>query len=153
MSTMPPPPTMPPAAPTPPSRAEILDKVKGPAIALMVIAILGIVLHLVSLPLSLLGVGGMDPSQAAQMEDIGMAWAVPLLSGVGSIIIGLFSIIINALIVFGAWKMKSLQSYGLAMAASIVAMIPCLTLCCLGMPFGIWALVVLLKPEVKSAFA
>ncbi len=50
-------------------------------------------------------------------------------------------------------KMKKLESYGLAMAASIIAMIPCLSPCCLiGLPIGIWALVVLSKPEVKSAF-
>jgi hypothetical protein len=39
------------------------------------------------------------------------------------------------------------------MAASIIAMIPCVSPCCLlGLPIGIWALVVLMKPEVKSAF-
>jgi hypothetical protein len=49
--------------------------------------------------------------------------------------------------------MQSLRSYGFAFAAAILAMIPCLTPCCvLGLPFGIWALVVLNKPEVKSQF-
>jgi hypothetical protein len=49
--------------------------------------------------------------------------------------------------------MKNLQSYGLAMTASIVAMIPCISPCCiLGLPFGIWALVILNRPEVKAAF-
>ena len=37
--------------------------------------------------------------------------------------------------------------------ASILAMIPCLSPCCLiGLPIGIWALVILMKPEVKAAF-
>jgi hypothetical protein len=38
--------------------------------------------------------------------------------------------------------------------ASILAMIPCFTSCCclVGLPIGIYALVVLNKPEVKSAF-
>jgi len=50
-------------------------------------------------------------------------------------------------------KMKKLENYGLAMTASILAMIPCLSPCCLiGLPIGIWAVVVLSKPEVKSAF-
>ena len=58
-----------------------------------------------------------------------------------------------AFILFGALKMKKLESYGLAMAASIIAMIPCFSPCCLlGLPIGIWAVVVLSKPEVKSAF-
>jgi hypothetical protein len=35
----------------------------------------------------------------------------------------------------------------------VVAMVPCLSPCCiLGLPLGIWALIVLMKPEVKSSF-
>ena len=50
-------------------------------------------------------------------------------------------------------KMKKLESYGWAMTASILALAPCISPCCLvGLPIGIWALVVLAKPEVKSAF-
>jgi hypothetical protein len=49
-------------------------------------------------------------------------------------------------------KMKKLERYGLAMTASILAMLPCSLCCVLGLPIGIWALVVLMKPEVKSAF-
>jgi hypothetical protein len=60
---------------------------------------------------------------------------------------------VGAAILFGALKMMRLQSYGWAMAAAILAVIPCLSpCCCLGIPFGIWALVVLSKPEVKAAF-
>jgi hypothetical protein len=50
-------------------------------------------------------------------------------------------------------KMKRLESHGLAVTASILAMLPCTSPCCIiGLPLGIWALVVLSKPEVKSAF-
>jgi len=67
-----------------------------------------------------------------------------------SAVIGL---VVSGVIFFGAMKMKSLENYGLAMAASIIAMIPCFSPCCLlGLPIGIWALVVLTKPDVKSAF-
>jgi hypothetical protein len=59
---------------------------------------------------------------------------------------------LNGFVLFGAIKMLRLQSHGLAMAASIVAMLPCQCCCLLGLPFGIWALVVLNKPEVKSQF-
>jgi hypothetical protein len=39
------------------------------------------------------------------------------------------------------------------MTASILALAPCISPCCLvGLPIGIWALVVLSKPEVKSSF-
>jgi hypothetical protein len=41
----------------------------------------------------------------------------------------------------------------LCIAASIVAMIPCVSpCCCIGLPVGIWALVVLSKGDVKDHF-
>jgi hypothetical protein len=48
--------------------------------------------------------------------------------------------------------MKQLKNYGLAMTGSIIAMLPCSVCCLLGLPFGIWSLVVLNNPEVKEAF-
>jgi hypothetical protein len=56
------------------------------------------------------------------------------------------------IIFVGAGKMKNLESYGYAMTACITALIPC-TLCFLfTLPFGIWGLVVISRPEVKSQF-
>jgi len=46
-----------------------------------------------------------------------------------------------------------LRNYEFAFLAAILAMIPCVTPCCfLGLPFGIWAVIVLRKPGVKDAF-
>jgi hypothetical protein len=74
----------------------------------------------------------------------------------GLMIGGIFSILAitgGVLIILGALKMKKVESYNSAMAASIIAMIPCVSPCCiLGLPFGIWALVILSKPEIKTAF-
>jgi hypothetical protein len=58
----------------------------------------------------------------------------------------------GAFVLFGAIQMFRLRSYGLAMASSIIAMLPCNGCCLLGLPFGIWAVVMLAKPEVKDAF-
>jgi hypothetical protein len=57
--------------------------------------------------------------------------------------------LVATVIMVGAQKMKRLESYGWAMTASILATVGG----GIGMPFGIWALVVLLRPEVKAAFA
>ncbi len=73
----------------------------------------------------------------------------------GGIGLGLavLSIILGAVVIYGAMQMKDLRSYSLSMTSAIVAMIPCLSPCCLlGLPFGIWAIVVISSPEVKSAF-
>jgi hypothetical protein len=62
------------------------------------------------------------------------------------------SVVWGIVVTLGASKMKSLESRGSAMMGSIVAMIPCNPCFLLGLPFGIWALVALNKPEVKDVF-
>jgi hypothetical protein len=39
------------------------------------------------------------------------------------------------------------------MTACILAMIPCSACCLLGIPLGIWGLVVINNPEVRGAFS
>ena len=87
---------------------------------------------------------GLDPTQFMKtFEAMG-----PL-----GIVLALVALLVGVIIILGALKMKNLQSYGLAMAASILAMVPCLSACCpIGLPIGIWALIVLNNPEVKAAF-
>jgi len=62
-------------------------------------------------------------------------------------------VIVAVLVILGANKMRNLQSYGWAMTSAILGTIPCISCCFpLGMAFGIWAIVLLIKPEVKAAF-
>jgi hypothetical protein len=68
----------------------------------------------------------------------------------------ILQIVIAILILIGAIKMKSLRSYEFAYAAAILSVIPCINPCCawiLSLIFGIWAMVVLSKPGVKSQFS
>lgn len=54
----------------------------------------------------------------------------------------------------GGLRMRALRSYGLALTGAVLALLPCCSsCCCVGIPFGIWALIVLLRPEVKAAFS
>jgi hypothetical protein len=66
-----------------------------------------------------------------------------------------FSLLVDAAIIYGALQMQRGQSYGWAVAAALLAIIPCISspCCCLGLPFGIWALVVLMGEEGRRAFA
>ena len=61
---------------------------------------------------------------------------------------------LNLLAIIGGFSMRRLGSYGLSMCGAIVSLIPCAVACCplVGIPVGLWALVVLLRPEVKAAF-
>ena len=74
-------------------------------------------------------------------------------SGTIGLVFNFIAIAVGVVILLGALKMKRLESHGFAMAASILALVPCTSPCCvIGIPVGIWALVVLAKPEVKGAF-
>jgi hypothetical protein len=69
--------------------------------------------------------------------------------------LALFAFLASVLPIAGGLRMLSLKSYGLAVTGAVAAMIPCLSAmaCCgIGEGIGVWALVVLLNPDVKSAF-
>ena len=134
-----------PSIPAPSSAG--VELVNGPAIGLIVVAILGVILQIISLIFNLAGASFLASSQMPRE-----AWA-NMFSGTIGVVSSIIGILVSGLILVGAMKMKKLESYGLAMAVSIIAMIPCFSPCCLiGLPIGIWAVVVLSKPEVKSAF-
>jgi hypothetical protein len=92
--------------------------------------------------------------QPAQAMDTGTIQTVMKGYAGGFVAWGVLGLLVSVVLLIGALKMKSLRSYGMAMTASVLAMIPCTSPCCLlGLPFGIWALVVLMKADVKSAFS
>ncbi len=148
------PPMQPPMSPPPgPNRADMLSKVKGPALAMMIIAGITFVLEILSILANLLGISFFGAGDMSQLEGMeGMEWLAPLMSGTFTIVMGVFTLVGAALIFYGAMKMKDLQGYGLAMTAAILCLIPCFSICCIGIPFGIWALVILLNQDVKNAF-
>jgi hypothetical protein len=153
--------TAPGATPLPPSPApgiptmqplggyaspDAANQVGGPAIGLMIVAIIGFLAQAFSIVWRLF-FSAIAAAQTNQPE-----W-VTFFQGTAGIISAVLGILSSILVLFGALKMKQLQLYGLAMAVSIVAMIPCISPCCLiGLPIGIWSLVILSKPEVKAAF-
>jgi hypothetical protein len=70
--------------------------------------------------------------------------------GVTSSVIGL---LVAGFLIYASLEMRKLSQWGLAVGAGVVAMLPCISPCCLiGLPVGIWSLVVLTKPEIKAAF-
>jgi hypothetical protein len=66
--------------------------------------------------------------------------------------IELLGMLLGGIILLGGIQMKNLGNFGLAMTASIAALLPCHYCCLLGIAFGIWALIVLNQEDVKSAF-
>jgi hypothetical protein len=124
------------------------DQVSGPAVGLLVTGIIGAVFSLVGFISLAVGTSLNHfwieefPEYVEKFYERSFALGSSLLE-----------VLIAAFIVYAALKMKELQQWGFAVAASILAMLPCISPCCvIGLPIGIWALVVLMRPEVKSAF-
>ena len=124
--------------------------VQGPAIGMMVMAILLALLAMAGILMNLLGVGAgaIAPTGGNQFQQLGN-----MMGGVVGIVFNVLGLGISGFIFFASQKLKKLESHGMVMAAAIISMVPCLSPCCIiGLGIGIWVLVVIMKPEVKSAF-
>lgn len=65
----------------------------------------------------------------------------------------LLCLVTSPIILYAGIQMSKFRSYGLAKAGAVLSIIPCTTFCCIaGIPIGIWSIVVLGKPEVKTLF-
>ncbi|MBD3414308.1 MAG: hypothetical protein GF421_07760 [Candidatus Aminicenantes bacterium] len=138
-----------------PSSQDIKNQVSAPAIGLLITGIVGAVSSLGTLISLVIGISFLSiPSIYSELPDdipIDMEHLFQGTFAIGSSFVG---ILVAALIIFASLKMKELEQWGLALMASILAMIPCISPCCIiGLPIGIWCLVVLTKPEIKNAFS
>jgi predicted PurR-regulated permease PerM len=141
-----------PSGPPQGNRASAREAVNIPSILLMAAAAISILYYLFTLVSS---GGGSEAQIAKLMNDPNFPPALKTFaasSNASSKFISVIGLLVQGVVVFGALKMRNLQSYNLAMAATIISIIPCCGCCCIGIPVGIFSLVVLLKPEVKAAF-
>src|SRR6056297_2656398 len=132
------------------------ERLKVPAIGLIVAMGIGIAFALLGLLQNALGVAGVAPGAMppAELDPEGMQQfrGIQMYSGGIGIMFGLISIVVAIVVILGALKMKNLESYNFALTAAILSMVPCLSPCCpLGLVFGIWGIVVLQDPQVKAA--
>jgi glucose uptake protein GlcU len=67
--------------------------------------------------------------------------------------VGVASLTHGIVLALGAAKMFRLRSYPIAVGASVVAILPFGPGAAISLPFGIWALIVLLTGETRAAFA
>lgn len=129
-----------------------LQAVKGPVIALKVTAVLGLIGAVLGLIWNIMALAGVH-FQFQQFGDPNMQMFLNRVGGGFGIFQSIVGIVVSFVLWQGAAKMQALQNYQFAFTASIIAMVPCVSPCCwLGVPFGIWALVVLNRAEIKSQF-
>jgi hypothetical protein len=142
---------MDPMPPLPPPSANASAQVSGPAMGLLIAGIIGGLWTCVSLLMNVLGTG--MSSLPGMGEGSQQARYMSMMTGGLGILFGIIGLAVAGFIIFSSRKMQRLEGWTTAVVASVVAMIPCISPCCLvGLPIGIWSLIVLMKPEVKGAF-
>ncbi len=136
------------------SESAIDEKMKVPAIGIITTGALGALLSLAGVIATLSGSNkvaelppGLPPEAAGLLKSYLSAmepFNLPL---------NLLALILSSLTLVAGIKMLHRRSYGLVMAGVIIGMLPCLSgCCCTGLPFGIWALIVLSNEEVRKSF-
>ncbi len=141
------------------SRVEVSGAtVIAPGIALLIVGALGfmaaalVLLTLLQADERELKAALQGPAQAAEDQEAfeqGFALAV---GPVGRAIHGAFALA-NLVIMLGAVAMMLGRFHGLAVLASILAIVNIDSCCCiLGLPVGVWSLLVLMRPDVKEMF-
>ena len=128
----------------PGGRAAAEARVKGPAIYMIVVGVAALLVTVAAVGMMLLALVTVPDAEWGPDEKTLMQVRLAL-SPIG--------LIVNAIILFGGFKMLKLESLALAQTAAAFCAIPCCNGCSLlGSPGGIWALVVLNDQEVKDAF-
>jgi uncharacterized membrane protein len=113
-----------------------------PAIVLVVLATMFVMLIVASLPGQIVRIRAIDTSTPEGSGEF-----------FGSIVSLIVWIVMNLAIAAGAISMIRLRSHRSAQTAAIMSVIPVCSPCfVLGIPFGIWALIVLNRPGVKQRF-
>jgi hypothetical protein len=123
--------------------------VMAPAICMIVVASLGVLLNFFNCVDAIVHeappVNPQDPLFMQQIQ-INSYGAVP---AIFRAVLGL----ISAGTIVGSIQMLRCRQWGLALTAGVLSIVNIGGGCCLlGLPFGIWALVVLARPEVRAEF-
>lgn len=144
------------------NREAALSSLKGPGIGVIVTGIIGVLAsigfaaYFMMLPQMIETAKqqmendkNITEEQKAQFEQNveqleGMLESMKKVGMVGMVL----GLLLSAVVIFGAVKMMNASSRGLAYVACILSLI----ICCPGLPFGIWGLVTLGKPDVKAVF-
>lgn len=137
------------------------DKTNMPGIFLMIVGVLNLLGAFGLLFLGIMAVRIPEAEFARQPTSqtaLQQGWTPGQLKSMGIafyLISGGAALIAAIITILAGLKMRALQSYALVLTGSLLALIPCLSpagCCGLGEGIGIWALIVLMSPEVKAAF-
>jgi hypothetical protein len=146
-----------PLSANPYSTVDAKQLVNGPGIGLLVIGLLCALASLIGAAGNIvrLASGSADalpagiPPEFRQIFQNSQKISAPI-----GLVFNFVGLVLGGVCIFASTKLRKLESYGLVMTATILSMVPCFSSCCcvINLGIGIWIIVVLNKPEVKSAF-
>ncbi len=124
-------------------------RVSGPAIGLILTDVFGLVFQFVATIFNVLRI--VRPDLA---PDLPAVPELEMFSNELRAVFGFVGMILAILVMVAGIRMRRVQHYGTALTGAIIALVPRISPCCvLGLPFGIWAVVVLSDWRVHAAFA
>ncbi len=127
-------------------KSSVRSRLKIPAIGLLVAGFVNLLaaLSIVLIPV-LVRSGHLGTSINA--ENMGAAESVFF------VVVAFVSLVLGIILLIGAARMGDLQNWGIAGFAAVGAILPCAVGFPISLPFGIWALLVLSRRDVRTAFA
>ena len=131
----------------PGGRPPLGAKLMAPAIVLLVLSILGVGVSMFNVVFAFREpvINPNDPPLVQEMQKGAVGPAAAIVQSI--------CVLMNGFIVFGAVQMMRQKMRGVAIAASVVAMLNFGSCCCiLGIPIGIWSVIILMQEDVKAAF-
>lgn len=132
----------------PPQREKAPGSLLAPAMALIAVAGIGLAFSGFNFALSF-GEAQIDPNAPEMVRELQRGSVGP----VATAIQGIFALVNLFIIICGVQMMK-LQSWGMGVAGSVLAILNIGSCCCVvGLPVGIWSLAVLMSPEIISMFS
>ena len=133
---------------SPDPREQVKGRVIAPAIALIVVGVVGLAVSLFNFGFSFTE-PVIDPNAPEFIQGMQAGATGPVVA----VVQGIFCLV-NLFLIGGGVQMARFRTWGISLAASVLAMLNFGTCCCIvGLPVGIWSLVILLQPDVKAAFA
>ena len=126
------------------SESCVRARLKVPAIALMVSGVMNLLAALSVVVILALVAESVGPGIEASWRKI---------LSMATVVIAIASLVLGIILLIGAARMFDLQSYRIALFAAVIAILPCSLAFPISLPFGIWALIVLSRRDVRTAFA
>ncbi len=146
------------ASQAPPPATNAKDQLNAPSMMLMVVAIVSVLFALFSLITSALGLDEQMMKSIQEMAKLPPGAMDENAKSGAMVAVGyamnFLQLVACGVAIFGAMKMRALQMWPLALTANILMIVPCFSGCCclIGLPVGIWGIVMLTKPEIKAQF-